>query len=987
MQRVVRSTLVGLLTLAGLAACGDSGSDITPVNTGSVYGVTVSPSPVNLAIGGTATLAASVNADASISDRTVKWTSGDATVATVDASGKVTGVKAGSTTIIASANANPAISGAASVTVAGGTSGNGAVPTVTISSINQTTANGSVPVNLGNVAGQIDITLNVDTNGGVLKTVSAMLKCGTDSIINTQTVSNLAPVSAGAATAPVTLSFNTAAFSTAGVAALHNGTCTISAIATTASGTQGAVNSTQITLNNADVITGSVVYGATKTDAAGLAWVGKSVTVTVLPVFYTAGRTAATTTVTLNASGAHTQTLTDTGSNKSTQTVTFTDANDGKTSNTAIDQITDPASSVTVSTIDSNGQPFANGGNVLLSSVANPLAPVIVPAFRLDTKKPTAGTFVIANNAGQGTSANGYINGAFKFSADSASGYCGPNSTGYNAANVTGGVSNGTPACTGNTNGNTDNGGVDNVTVTFVTRTAGAAKSTEVPATSPSALAESQTAAAYTLSMVTTDALGNADTTDVGNFGVDLTAPSTFASTQTAGPQNQTIYTTTGTNGPDAGGQMFTTSGITDNLSGPGPLLVAQTRNISQTGTLKASTYEGKTYTNTGAANTVSVGQAVTDKSPCVIGRFNAAQTAAGASALSVYTQSGVLLGYCTPVAFNGNTVPPDAAAVSTGSNTTEGYFTTEIIGADQAGNRSAPFISTIVADATGPNVTSIDLPQSIAANSSITIPAAANDSVDLISTYATVHYPAYNLRYGKTAAGGVAFDNTLTRTATIAPAVGPFIRNLAPPTAGTPATTGNTVNSAQSIDIGAVDEAYNVGELNAPLTIVSLGTAEATTSFDSTNFTGGFTIAADSATISNCPTALPSQTTGCGAAGKSTATHPTSVNLTASASGKTGTFVNPFTTVTFWYREPTTGDYIQVGSTSSATVTDTGAGNGRTWSYKFAWDPPARDDYNNVLAPQFGSGNVSVNLIAIGTNAAGDAVSTGTVTIQLSNP
>jgi hypothetical protein len=982
---------VGLLTLAGLAACGDSGQDITPGN-GVVHTVTVSPTSLPLAVGGTGVLSASVDADASITDRTVTWTSSDPGVATVDAAtGKVTGVKAGTTTVTAKANANPAVQAGAVVTVAG-SNGNGAVPTVTISSINQTTGVGSVPVNLGNVAGQIDVTLNVETNGGTLKTVTAMLKCGTDSIINTQTVSNLAPVSAEAASSPVTLSFNTAAFSTAGVAALHNGTCTISATATTASGTQSAVNSTQLTLNNADVITGSVAYGATKTDAAGLAWVGKSVTVTVLPVFYTAGRTAATTTVTLNAGGAHTQTLTDTGSSKSTQTITFTDANDGKNSNTAIDQITDPLANVTVSTIDSNGQPFANTGNVLVSSVANPLAPVNVPAFRLDTQKPLAGTFVIANNAGQGTSANGYINGGFKFQADSASGYCGPNSAGYAPGNVTGGVSNGTPACTSKNTANIDsastNKGVDNVTVTFVTRVAGAAKTTEVAATSPSALAESQTAAAYTLSMITTDALGNADTTDVGNFGVDLTAPSTFASTQTTGPQNQTVYTTTGTNGPDAGGQQFATSGITDNLSGPGPLLVAQTRNISQTGTLKASTYEGKTYTNTGAANTVSVGQAVTDKSPCVIGRFNASQTNAGASALSVYNQSGTQIGYCTPVAFNGNTVPPDAAAVSGGSNTTEGYFTTEIIGADQAGNRSAPFVSTIVADATGPTVTSIDLPQSIAANSQVGIPAAATDSVDLVASYATVHYPAYNLRYAKTAlAGVVAFDNTLTRAATITPVISSFIRNLAPPTAGTPATTGNTTNSASSIDIGAVDEAFKVGELNAPLTIVSLGTAEATTSFDSTNFTGGFVVAADSATITNCPTALSTQTTGCGAAGKTTPVHPTSVNLTASASGKTGTFVNPFATVTFWYQEPTTGDYVQVGSTSSATVTDTGAGNGRTWSYKFTWDPPVRDDYNNVFAPQFGSANVSVNLIAVGTNAAGDAVSTTPVTIQLSNP
>jgi hypothetical protein len=981
MQRVVRSSLVGLLTLAALAACGDSGTDSTPTGTGVtpvVHSVTVSPSSLTINVGGTGILAASVDADGSL-DRTVTWSSSNTAVATVDAaSGKVTGVSVGTVTVTATSKANTSVQGAAAVTVIGSGSTSGAVPTVTISAINQ----GGNPVNIGNVAGQIDVVLNVDTNGGVLKTVTATLKCGTDSVVNSQTVSNLAPIAAEAASSPVTLSFNTAAFSSAGVAALHNGACTISAQATTAAGTQSATNSTTLTLNNADVIVGSLTFGATKTDAAGLAWVGKSVAVAVTPVFYTPNRTAATTTITLNAGGAHTQTVSGAG----THTVTFTDNNDGKSDSLNIDQITNAAATVTVTTIDSNGQPFANAGNAIVLSTSNPLAPTNVPSFRLDTQKPAAGTFVIANNAGQNTSGNGYINGSFRFASDSAAGYCGPNSTNYTPGNAPGGVSNGNPVCTGNTTANTDNGGVDNVTVVFQTYLASAKKTSGVTATNPSALAESQTASTYKLDMITTDALGNADTTDVGTFGVDLTAPSSFAATQTGGPANQTIYTTTGTNGPDQGGQMYTTSGITDNLSGPGPMLVAQTRNSTLTDKFKASVSEGRTYTNTGATGTYSVGQAVTDLSPCVIGRFNAASTDAGANALTVYSQSGSTIGYCTPVAFAGNTVPPDAAAVSGGTNASEGYFTTEIIGIDQAGNRAAPFVATIVADATGPTVSGIDLPGSITAGSSVTIPATANDSVDVVGSYATVHYTGAgdNLRYAKTPASGVAFDNTLTRSASIAPVISSFIRNLAPATAGAPASTTTTGNNAQSIDVGAVDEAYNTGALNAGLGVVSLGT-ESSNAWSSA-FAGGFVVAADSANITNCPAATGSQTTGCGAAGKTAAAHPTSVNLTASASGTTGTFANPFSTVTFWRQLPG-GDWVQIGSSSSATVTDTGAGNGRTWSYTLSYDPPTKDEYGNVLAPQFGSGPIAVNIIAVGANASGDAVATAPVTIQLTNP
>src|SRR5690349_18055382 len=112
MQRVVRSTLVGLLTVAGLTACGDKITVPPPTTipvSNVVREVTVSPQNVSIPVNGTAQLSASVNADAGVTDRTVTWTTSSATVATVDANGLVTGKAAGVATITAASKADPQV--------------------------------------------------------------------------------------------------------------------------------------------------------------------------------------------------------------------------------------------------------------------------------------------------------------------------------------------------------------------------------------------------------------------------------------------------------------------------------------------------------------------------------------------------------------------------------------------------------------------------------------------------------------------------------------------------------------------------------------------------------------------------------------------------------------------------------------------------------------------------------------------------------------
>ncbi|MEO9036295.1 MAG: Ig-like domain-containing protein, partial [Gemmatimonadaceae bacterium] len=64
---------------------------------------------MTIAVGGKAVLAASVDAGPAAKNRTVTWSSSDATVATVGTDGTVTGVKAGTVSIIAASVQDPTV--------------------------------------------------------------------------------------------------------------------------------------------------------------------------------------------------------------------------------------------------------------------------------------------------------------------------------------------------------------------------------------------------------------------------------------------------------------------------------------------------------------------------------------------------------------------------------------------------------------------------------------------------------------------------------------------------------------------------------------------------------------------------------------------------------------------------------------------------------------------------------------------------------------
>jgi len=339
--------------------------------------------------------------------------------------------------------------------------------------------------------------------------------------------------------------------------------------------------------------------------------------------------------------------------------------------------------------------------------------------------------------------------------------------------------------------------------------------------------------------------------------------------------------------------------------------------------------------------------------------------------------------------------VPADA-------NGGNGYYTTKVIPTDIAGNIGPAFQATILADANAPSILSIDIPQTIAANTTVSFPAAAADTApansttvgDLVGSWATLNYgaPGVTLQYAVTPGPGVAFDTILTRTATIAPAVPNFIKNLQVSTGGTTAPANTTANTSNvtSVTVAAQDAANNVGATNVafstqPVQFTGSATNFTATGSGATFFTGGFAISANPTTVSNCPSS------GCGAAGSGTAAaNATTTTITATATGQSGVFNNPFSAVQVWYRPTGTTTWFQASATAGAT-TNTDNGTNRSWNFTFSWDPPAATPASGAGGPQSltpaNGATISVDVMVIGINSNGDAVATNTTTITLTNP
>ena len=881
MQRVICSTfLVGALSLAGLTACGDKVNVAGPTGADSaVTGVTVTPASVNLNVGDKITLVATVTAGSAQTNRNVTWSSGNAAVATVNATtGEVTAIGGGTTTIVATSAANASVKGAAAVTV-------GAVvqPTVEISTINQTTAAGSVPATLSNIAGQLDVTLNVDPGTQKLSKVNLIMNCGgADTVVATQTVASadVAPLSAEESTAPITLSFNTAAFNAAnGTVAFKNGACTLKASAVTTTGTIVASSGTPITLNNADFVsttmttTPSTGQNASASDATGLVWRAGAVNVTAVPVLFSTGSVVSATITLVNggtdnaigqgsqtaapvAVGAGAAVATLTGLTPASGVITASFPNSTSAAGGVGGSTVDTLFAV-VTTVNSSGNA---GPSQTLPAVVG-VVPTAVRAvgnnfIRLDNRNPDIATVAPTVNLNVQSAQNGWLGSAFVFKT---TGTVGVDKSVILDVTTTG-----------------DNGGVDVVKANPQARVAGSGASFAT-FTSVSSLAESPNATTYDLRLQVCDALNNCATTGtLTQFGVDLTAPTL---TKTGGVKDGDVYniaTGAPVNVQFAVFDPLGAGGVSGSGTGPNGLLVKDQA-------LKPNGIPGS----------------LTD---CPIG------TPTGSSPSIT----------CSAPVLQPNTITlPAAAAVS-------GEYTMTVQAVDQAGNTSAAVTIKYYVDLAVPTIA----PQGVTLPNPITTGTAFNgftatDNMDVKAGYGSLIYTAGSFAETGTASpAGATFDNVLTQSSTVGVTLSTFYRSLT-----TAVGTVGTVPS--SLNVNVIDAAGNLS--TAPLTIalpaINIGTPGPALNSGANAITA-FSI--DSTTPSPA-TANPGKP----------------ITLYVNATPVNDLAGNPLSQVCFFYQVTVNnqfgsgaaaGDLVKIACTpGSGTV---GVGATRRFFYSFTWTP-----------------------------------------------
>jgi hypothetical protein len=876
MQRVFRSTFVGVLALAALTACGDKNAT-TP---GQVTGITVTPTSANINIGDRFTFVANVTATGTAA-RTVTWSTGDATIATVDQNGVVTGVKGGNTSVIATSTVDASVRGAASVSV-----GVSTPPTVTIASINHTIpGTGSVPVDQSNVQGQIDVLVNLDAGTQKVSSVSLIMSCGgKDTTVQTQTIStgDIAPLGADASASTIPFSFNTGAFNPAtGAVAFKNGVCTLKASAVTSSGTVVASLGEQLTLNNADNIsvtsittTPSAGQVASANDAAGLVWHAGAVNVTAVPVIFSTGTIASAAISLVNVSGAsalgqaaatianNTPIATISGIVPASGALTATFPN-SPTAASGVGGATVNGLGVTVTTVNSTG----NNGPILTATSA-----LATPAntIRLDNLAPDVATTPPLFNPNTQNSQNGWVGKNFAFSVAAGS-----LTLGSAATDVTAGIA-----------------GVDNVVDT--TQFAVGASTTFTNFTAVSSLAETSSGSTNTLRLKICDALGNCKnvvpnnsvTLAAATFGVDLTPPTlTF-------------------NSGFKDGQVF------------------------QIGTAFPATISYGVSDTSNTPGVTASGAAANDLLVSVQG-LHPSGAAASATTCDIGTQTGTAPAQSckAPAPEPGSFAPPAAITVA-------GEYTFTVTAVDQAGNQSAAQALRYYVDQAAPVVAGgVAVPASITTGTSFA--STATDNMDVAAGNGFLQYPTsagLSVQYhfvesGTATPTGVTFDNALVRSSAINLTLNTFYRSLS----NVLGTVGSAPNSA---GVRALDAAGNVAVNQAvalPATNISAGAA-----ISNTSTTNGITSWAVTAVPTTVDSLKATVLTATAQAINATSASPfTQVCFYYQApSGIEGGAAGPGGSVA--------NELVLIGCTASETTTlDNAVPPNRFLNYSISWTPP----------------------------------------------
>lgn len=713
MHKVSRSLLfASIVALGGLAACGDDVT-VAPPTTGTGT-VVVSPNPATVAVNGTVNMVADLGGAAV--GQTVTWSSSNTAIATVDANGVVTGKAAGSVAIQAKTSGN--FSGSSSLTVTAASTSQQAL--VSIASITQGSL--QAPVQLNNVAGQIDVTLNVDPGQQNVERVELVMidsVSGAEKVVASQTIlagasvasaaeglslSVAQAVAAIAAGAPqqIVLSFNTAAFDPAtGAVSFINGRKLVRArlvLGTGSSQDQVASNTIAITLNNTDgfyivqsplnAIDGKPQPNSATDDVNGFVWfqAGKGIQARTVPVMYS-GRTVKSRVITFGGGIASANRTINSGA-ISTDTIALV-AN-------AVTGINGARVEV-VSAVATDGNPInlVAAGNArgaingqAIGSNSNETIGVRLDSIRIDNAAPAV-TFSIA-----ATNPNNWVNAAYSFLQTGN----------FTAADAQVGL-----------NGVRPWGAVFQYAGCGTAAYAAAATATGADIAE---CATDLTNSAYTGRVVVADKLGNTATSSAVTFGVDKTAP---VITWLAPAQDSSVVRL-------AGDSVFHNT--------------AQTYlNVTSANAKFGVRYtdERSGFDTTTAATVKPQARRITRLGP------TGSTCALGGTACAFVTTLGPI--EAAPMLGADARFRRDTVAIfGTLTAATPGYYTYETYVTDRAGNRSVTITKKAAIDITAPNITGITVPAILTGGQPATFTPTGTDDLEVIAGNLGIHYADPNL-------------------------------------------------------------------------------------------------------------------------------------------------------------------------------------------------------------------------------------------------
>ena len=937
MHKFMRNCLTASVLAFGLAACGDDVTVTQPPAPPAVPNITsfsVAPAAVTLVPGQTVQTSYNLQLAPGLTG-TVGYVSSATTVATISASGLISAVAPGSTVITATATSG----GQTSVATIGVTVNPISPASISIASVTQGLL--TLPVNLSNVNGQIEINLNFNPGGQLIDSVVSYIgtKRAAVQSFSANAIPAAGPIAMSVNTANFRKNFNQAGVATAGATQVDflNGPTTINAIvypkATTGQSAGNCTNAPpgvasvcssntfSIILNNMDSWaadmtkpTTSAISNASSAAPGQTFWggplAGSAVSATLYPVIYTPGRSISTVTWTVGGCSTTTQTALP-----FTRSFGYTAAPQSAQTACAYQWIGGMRDNLLVTNAIDNGAnvygPFAGliPNTVVFNSTPD--------SIRLDYAAPSVTTPTIARVA---PAVTGWVNAAFSFAPTASTDNAGvgirttpDRAYFYNAPNC-----GGATAVSFDGTGNT----IPECGTNFIGGAAGLA------GTAP-----------YRAYLTESDRLGNVGTSSQTQyFGVDKTNPSLRWGLADAAYPLLRAVNFAGT--PDT---IFTTAKPT-------------------TQTFRGEFLDERSgFQSTAQRHALSIANHANNVGLCLVGTVGP-----GANFVTDATCAMAATAFPVPTRVDGWQPGTDVLVP-----TAEGYYFYRTQVTDAAGNQSAIVSRRLLVNTNAPFATGLGVP-AVLTNAAFSFLATYADSAEVINNALAVDYPnvptAASLRYPQ-AAIGASFDNVITS---------PFAGNIAP-VFGAPFVRG-----IENVDAVPVFPASNV-QAYTPATVKPV--AAQAWSFNPSNFFSASPLIAipalnvqDGTGVAAWNAANPTVTVGHWRVISTVSTSnqfgsvtPLRAHTTAPISSSVN---QPFARVDFYRLDAGGTWWNYLGSDATGQLTDVFPN--RSWLYDLPNASFARN-WNGTANGAVAAGNV---IIAVGVLPNGDAVVTGATTM-----